>query len=529
VKAQQAGRHGKVKALQWLLTHSFSGKSLAVKRVTENRGKRTPGVDGVIWSTPSAKFEAVSSLKRRGYWPRPLRRIYIPKANGEQRPLGIPCMIDRAQQALHLLALEPVAETTADPNSYGFRTARSTADAIQQCFITLGRKDCARWILEADIRSCFDEISHDWLVAHIPMDKDVLRQWLKAGYLQDHVFHSTEAGTPQGGVVSPTLMNLTLDGLERMLLVRFARGRNYAPKVHIVRYADDFIITGVSREVLADEVRPMVEQFLAQRGLSLSPEKTRITHIDDGFDFLGMNVRKYSGKLLIKPARKNVHAFLRKVRDIVKGSKALRHDALIRLLNPVLQGWANYYRSVVAKRTFAKVSCAIWQCLWRWARRRHPNKGARWVRRRYFRTVGARHWVFAAETGKTRAGGQPDLLELYDVLGTPIRRHRKIRADANPFDPQWESYYEERLGFVMLDTLRGRKQLIRLWLDQERRCPVCRQLITKSSGWRLLHRTRVIDGGTRAVRNLRLLHPDCHGIARARGFSVAQPVPAMGL
>jgi RNA-directed DNA polymerase len=184
--------------------------------VTENQGRRTPGVDGVTWSTPKSKINAVSSLKRRGYRPRPLRRIYIPKANGtKMRPLGIPCMVDRAQQALYLLALEPVAETTADPNSYGFRSARSTADAIEQCFRALAQADSATWILEADIRSCFDEISHDWLVAHIPTDKAILRRWLEAGYLHNRVFHSTQAGTPQGGIISPTLMNMTLDGLEK--------------------------------------------------------------------------------------------------------------------------------------------------------------------------------------------------------------------------------------------------------------------------------------------------------------------------
>ncbi|WP_198030918.1 reverse transcriptase N-terminal domain-containing protein, partial [Cupriavidus sp. amp6] len=221
VKATWEGRHGKVKALQWLLTHSFSGKALAVKRVTENCGKRTPGVDGITWSAPKSRLEAVLSLKRRGYQPRPLRRIYIPKADGKKmRPLGIPCMVDRAQQALHLLALEPVAETTADPNSYGFRSARSTADAIEQCFRDLSKSSSSQWILEADIRSCFDEISHDWLVANIPMDKATLRRWLKSGYLHERVLHATEAGTPQGGIVSPTLMNMTLDGLERTLLNR---------------------------------------------------------------------------------------------------------------------------------------------------------------------------------------------------------------------------------------------------------------------------------------------------------------------
>ncbi|WP_220700743.1 reverse transcriptase domain-containing protein [Paraburkholderia sp. BL23I1N1] len=399
-----------------------------------------------------------------------------------QFALTVPCMVDRAQQALHLLALEPIAETTADPNSYGFRSARSTADAIEQCFKVLVRSNSAPWILEADIRSCFDEISHDWLVAHIPTDKAILQRWLKAGYLHNRVLHSTQAGTPQGGIVSPTLMNMTLDGLEKMLRAKYRKGNNNPSKVNIVRYADDLIITGATREVLADEVRPMVGQFLAERGLSLSPEKTRITHIDDGFDFLGMNVRKYGGKLLIKPARASVQRFLRKLRETVKDGATMRHDQLIHKLNPLLRGWANYYRHVVAKHTFGKVGHEIWRCLWRWAKRRHPNKGARWIRRKYFRTAGARHWAFGTETRKTLSTGKPALLTLYDIAGTPIRRHRKINGAANPFDPQWETYFEDRLGFAMLDSFKGRVRLIRLWLDQARSCPVCQQMITKSSG-----------------------------------------------
>lgn len=530
VKATRDGKYGKVKALQWLLTHSFSGKALAVRRVTENQGRRTPGVDGITWSTPRSRLEAVTSLKRRGYRPLPLRRIYIPKADGKRlRPLGIPCMVDRAQQALHLLALEPVAETTADPNSYGFRSARSTADAIEQCFVSLARNDRAQWILEADIRSCFDEISHDWLVAHIPTDKAILRKWLKAGYLHNRAFHSTEAGTPQGGIISPTLMNMTLDGLERTLLAKACKGSRNPSKVNIVRYADDFIITGATREVLEDEVMPLVVQFLAQRGLSLSQEKIRITHINDGFDFLGMNVRKYDGKLLIKPAKTSIQRFMRKLRDLVKSNASLRHDRLIRLLNPVIRGWAAYYRHVVAKRTFNKVSHAIWQCLWRWAQRRHPQKNAHWVRQKYFRTVGARHWVFGTETDKVLSNGKRELLTLYDIVGTPIRRHRKIKGAANPFDPQWESYFEERLGFAMMDSLKGRMRLIRLWLDQQRSCPVCHQMITKSSGWRLYHMERKIDGGKDMISNLTMLHPDCHRAARALGLSVVKPASAMRL
>jgi RNA-directed DNA polymerase len=304
VKATQEGRHGKAKALQWLLTHSFSGKALAVKRVTENQGRNTSGVDRETWPTPKAKSQAILSLKRRGYKPLPLRRVYIPKSNGKMRPLGIPTMKDRAMQALYLLALEPVAETKADKNSYGFRPQRSTADAIGQCFCALGRKTSTQWILEGDIKGCFDNINHDWLLESIPTDKVILKKWLKAGYIDKRTLFATDAGTPQGGVISPTVMNMTLDGFEGMLRKRYPK--NKPVKINFIRYADDFIITGSSKELLENEVKPLVEQFLSARGLELSQEKTRITHIDEGFDFLGQNIRKYNGKLLIKPSKKNL-------------------------------------------------------------------------------------------------------------------------------------------------------------------------------------------------------------------------------
>src|SRR5208282_3683721 len=200
-KATREGRWGKVKALQRLLTHSFAAKALAVKRVTENQGKETSGVDGRIWSTPAAKLKAIESLQRRGYRPQPLRRVYIPKANGNLRPLGIPTMKDRAMQALYLQALEPIAETTADPNSYGFRPKRSTADALQQCFNVLCRACSPQWVLEGDIKGCFDHISHEWILKHVLTDKVVLQKWLKAGYIENRTLFPTEAGTPQGGII----------------------------------------------------------------------------------------------------------------------------------------------------------------------------------------------------------------------------------------------------------------------------------------------------------------------------------------
>ncbi len=450
VKATREGRWGRVKILQRLLTHSFSGKALAVERVTGNKGKRTPGVDGAVWLTPASKYKAIGSLRRRGYQPQPLRRVYIEKSNGKLRPLGIPTMRDRAMQALHLLALEPVAETTGDPNSYGFRKARSTADAIAECFLELSRKVSPQWILEGDIKSCFDRISHQWMLANIPTDTEVLGKWLRAGFIENRTLFPTTEGTPQGGIVSPTAANMTLDGLERVLKEHFpARvrdgklGRRINPRVHLVRYADDFIITADSKERLETEVRPLVERFLTERGLELSPEKTRVTHISEGFDFLGCTLRKHGDTLLVVPSKKNVQTFLQKVRGIIVESRGIPQEMLIRTLNPVIRGWANYHRHAMASQTFKAVDNAIWIALWHWAKRRHPNKSGRWRAEKYWHHTRLQRWAFAIDTGERSAAGKTVWLKLARASDTKIRRHRKIRMDANPFDPEWYGYCEE--------------------------------------------------------------------------------------
>lgn len=442
-EAVREKRWGKVAFLQRTLVRSLPARLWAVRRVVSNQGKRTPGVDKIIWTTPRQKMQASRSLRRREYRPLPLRRIYIPKRNGKRRPLGIPTMKDRAMQALYLLALNPVAETQADPNSYGFRPRRSIADALGQCFIDLAKEDSPQWILEGDIESCFDRISHRWLLDNVPMDGEILRKWLKAGYMEDTILYPTEEGTPQGGIISPVLANLALDGLETVALQADSRRQgNLRPRINVVRYADDFIITGRSREQLEVKVLPAVEAFLGERGLRLSKEKTKTTHIEEGFDFLGASVRKYRRKLLIKPSRRNVLELLSELQGLIRIQKAATALDLIRQLNSKLRGWANSQCHLVASRTFAYVDKSIFKTLWRWAKRRHPHKGKGWVRQRYFRTGSTQEGIFSAPS--RNRDGTWGYLDLFRASSVPIRRHVKVRAEATEFDPAYEGYFRDR-------------------------------------------------------------------------------------
>ena len=500
-KAAKAGDWRKVRSLQRLLTKSSSAKVLAVRKVTENKGRKTPGVDKQTWGTPDEKWNAVLNLSSKGYKPLPLRRIHIPKANGEKRPLGIPTMRDRAMQALHLLALEPVAETTADPHSYGFRRERSTADAIEQVRNVLGRPTKSpQWVLEGDIKGCFDNISHDWLVANVCMDKGILQKWLKAGFIETGTLFPTHAGTPQGGIISPVLANLALDGLQLELTTLFKTVRaGRVAKVNLVRYADDFIITGSSKEFLELEVKPLVEKFLAARGLRLSEKKTKITHVTEGFDFLGWNVRYFNRMLVTQPSKKNIKAFLQKIRDVLRARKAASQAEVIEKLTPIVRGWANYHRSQMASKAFAQCDHQIWAALWRWANRRHPNKGKRWIKRRYFTCLKGRDWRFSE---------RDKLLPI--LVGYLKRPHTKIMAEANPFDPAFDKYFSQRLAKRMDKTLEGRRKLRWLWWWQEGECPICNQKITRETGWHLHHIIKRSQRGSDKLTNLVLLHPNCH-------------------
>jgi len=367
------------------------------------------------------------------------------------------------------------------------------------------------------------------------MDRAILQKWLKAGYMDKHVFHETTDGTPQGGIISPALANCALDGLERLLKEKFP-ARKLLPSlrgklscVHFIRYADDFIITGRTKELLEEQVKPLVEQFLQLRGLELSPKKTVITHVEQGFDFLGQNVRKYpKGKLLIKPSKKNVKTFLDGIRKIIKAGLGLSAAELIDWLNPKIRGWANYHRHVVSKRVFQRVDHVIFISLWQWARRRHPEKSLGWLKQKYFERQGQDNWRFFGKS--CDADGILHTVRLLPASHMPIRRHIKVKGEVNPYDPAYETYFEKREGDHMAESFRGTRTLRFLWYLQRGLCPVCNMKITRITGWRLHHRISRVKGGSTSADNRVLLHPECHDRVHRQGLSVPPPrLPERGV
>ncbi|MDD1729073.1 MAG: group II intron reverse transcriptase/maturase [Methanospirillum sp.] len=446
-KATKEGRWNLVTRLQYLLTHSFFAKALAVRTVTQNRGKRTAGVDGEIWITPAARMKAVLSLTDKRYKAKPLRRIYIPKpGKSTKRPLSIPSMYDRAMQALYAMALSPVAETLADSTSFGFRKFRSAHDACDYAYNTLHNEYSAEWILEADIKGCFDNISHEWLIENIPMDKSILKQFLKAGFVFNRHLFSSDRGTPQGGVISPILANMTLDGIEKMLAEEFwtcPRGRVYKPKcnkrkVNLTRYADDLIITADAYEI-AVKIKDMLTNFLKARGLELSEEKTKITHIKEGFHFLGWTFRKLHGKLLVKPSKESIKRINDKVGALIREARAWTQDNLIQRINPIIQGWANYHRYMVSKRIFTRQDHILWNQLYSWAKRRHPDKSKQWLKNRYWHRDGKRDWIFETKISR-----------LISLSYIPTVHYRMVILEKNPYLDQ--EYFRQRiLGYEWED------------------------------------------------------------------------------
>lgn len=471
----------KVRNLQKLMLRSRANALLSVRRVAElNAGRMTAGVDGkrALLATQKAELAAWVQQSSTQWTPRPVRRVYIPKAGGKRRPLGIPVIQDRALQAAVLNALEPEWEARFEPKSYGFRPGRGCHDAIEAIFSTVGGRNPHRqWVLDADLAAAFDRIDHQHLLDAIGTfpARERIAAWLRAGVVERDQFTPTEEGTPQGGVISPLLLNIALHGLEAAAGVRY-----YPSHVHhagkavtgtpvVIRYADDLVALCGSAEQ-AHQVKDNLAEWLAPRGLTFNEAKTRVVGIENGFDFLGFNIRRYrNGKLLIKPSKAAVQRIRSRLAAEIQALHGANAQAVITRLNPVIRGWAAYYRTVVSKEILSSLDHYMWQLTYRWARRMHPNKGKRWVKARYFAAFHPSRrdrWVFGdRDTGR----------HLVKFSWTPIVRHVMVKGQASVDDPSLTEYWARRRR----DPPLGR--FLRLLLRKQRgRCSRCDGLLLEA-------------------------------------------------
>ena len=459
-RAALEGNKQKVRKLQGLLNRSWSAKMIAVRQVTQqNQGKKTAGVDGVKALTPKQRQELVGELRvTRKAKVKPTRRVWIPKpGRDEKRPLGIPTMYDRALQGVVKQALEPEWEAYMEANSYGFRPGRGCHDAIEAIFNSIRYKP--KWVLDADIAKCFDRIDHSTLLNKLNTTSPIRRQiraWLKAGVMDQGTWQTTEAGTPQGGVISPMLANIALQGLEKEVM-SLAKTKEEKRKLTVVRYADDFVVMHDDRSMI-EQAKGVVEQWLIGIGLELKVEKTNISHTlegdNPGFDFLGFNIRQYkvgkhrSGKTtngttlgyktLIKPSSKSTREHKERLSQIVSSHKSAPQASLIAKLNQIIRGWCNYFKTVASKETYSDMDNHLWNILWQWARRRHPNKAGKWIAKKYWAMAGMDQWRF---TGKTKSGEE---IAITRHSETKIIRHVKVKGTASPFDGNL-IYWSKRL------------------------------------------------------------------------------------
>ena len=530
-RAARANDHRKVRSLQKLMLRSRSTILMSVRRVTQvNAGRNTPGVDKVLVKTPAARGKWVDQLSTFQPWrAMPVRRVYIPKKSdsSKRRPLGIPAMIDRSLQAMVKNALEPAWESRFEGSSYGFRPGRNAHDAIEKIYRLSCPNKRKKWVVDADIKGAFDTIDHDFLVkalGDVP-SKALIRQWLEAGYLEGGSYHDTPTGTPQGGVISPLLLNVARHGMEAALGVTFnKRGQIDGSKRAVVRYADDFVVFCETEEdalAVRDRILP---PWLSERGLTLSLEKTRIVHLKEGFDFLSFNVRHYahpqtsrSGhKLLIKPSKKAVLGKVRELRDEWLALEGHSVKAVLWKLNPIIRGWANYNRTAIASRTFNKLDSWMHRRARRYAKHTHPNKSWKWVRKRYWGRWNEErndNWVF----GDKRTGKY-----LLEFSWFEIERHELVRGRASPDDPELRDYWWERQK-VNAKHLSGGD--IDMANDQGWVCRLCGMDLINGEE---LHRHHTIPramNGSNARSNRELVHLYCHQQETKRQFGPAKESP----
>ena len=509
-RASQQGQWQKVRSLQRLLLRSDANLVLSVRQVTQvNKGKRTPGVDGRTATTHHERWRFLNDLRQaRTNCTKPVRRVYIPKANGKRRPLGIPTIEDRVRQNVVKTALEPAWEPHFEATSYGFRPGRSVHDALQYLWYRLNSRARSKWVLDADIRGAFDHISHSYILrrmGNFPARRQV-KAWLEAGYLEFGRIHETTEGTPQGGVISPLLANIALDGLGAYLAQYHMPGKKSWYYYGYARYADDFVITAADK-VRLEQRLPEIRTWLAERGLELNEEKTRIVHVDDGFNFLGATLRRYRGQLLITPQKEKVLAKLRELKGWLHHNPTVKSRVVVNHLSPILRGWAQHYQPLSSSKTYSYFQHRLWQMLWSWARRRHPHLTTVRLKAKYFHAAYGSDWVFFADT-KGRHGDHI-VVDLMPVR-LPIIRHVLVAGNNSPMDPSLKDYWTTRHRVRALVRFRTSAKKRMIGFQQDWRCSVCRQPLLNGESLDTHHRVRVMDGGSNRSANLEMRHEACH-------------------
>jgi RNA-directed DNA polymerase len=506
LKAFRVGNKSQVKKLQHDLIRSFSARALAIRKISSNKGNNTPGIDGQLMNTDELKMVCINRLKNlKNYKASPVKRIHIRKNDGKTRPIGIPTFFDRAVQTLFLFTIEPIMEEISCDRAYGFRLGKSLHDCATYLFFVLASVTATRrFILCTDIDKFFDSVSHTWLLNNVPMNRAILHEFLKAGFLHLNVKYATHVGFPQGSPISPALANIALSGMQKFL----------GPEFLCTRFADDFVVLGKTFNNLKTTGLTLINEFIALRGLKLNLSKTKIYNIQEGFDFLGLNFREYSdktrirgtklGALLIKPKKSKINEFIKDLTQTVKSHKNSKNFLLLIIkLNQKLRGFAEHYRKYVAKKIFSFINFRLFKTIYSMIKKKHRGRNATWRNRAYFCKIKKTNWNFCYKIrGKV-------VISLFNITQVPIKRHRLAKT-GNPYDPENYANFKARTKLLANSCITSSKTKAILLTKQKGYCPVCGERLQNQEDLNIHHISPKKKGGSHKIKNLLLLHKICH-------------------